>query len=148
MEKLVSISLCIFLSMALIVTSCKKDDATKSNTDLLTAKTWKVTNIEVGFGGGFVDITRACDKDNTVKFTKPNVYLYKTGADNCDGEDNDFTGTWAWKDGEKTISVMTDSTTANTDAKLITLSETTLVTQLSVIYDGAPVDSKVTFTNK
>jgi hypothetical protein len=106
MKKFYSIlSVALAFSMLALTTSCKDDDDDVNKTALLTAKQWTLTKQEVEFQGEKMDADEIdeCDTNSYLKFAADNKF---TGVYNCstDADDADtVTGTWEWKDGEKTL---------------------------------------------
>ena len=119
--------------MILAGTSCKKDDNTKTKTDMLTAGNWKLTAINISpsleIGGlqysdifGFLP---DCSKDDLTKFNSNGSVNFDEGPIKCDaGSPQTTYGTWSFNadetkltvidsDGlpsENTISELTDAT--------------------------------------
>lgn len=103
-----------FYVLALVLaggfTSCSKDDkddptpATK--TELLTAKSWRLTadsSIEAGETTATDDYAtlEACEKDNFIKFASSKVVTFDEGATKCDPTDpQTLTGSWDLNSGE------------------------------------------------
>jgi hypothetical protein len=105
MKKFYSIlSVALAFSMLALTTSCKDDDDDVNKTALLTAKNWSVTKHEIEFQGQKEDADDVdeCDANSYSTFSADKVY---TGVFSCDGKTEDkITGTWEWKNGEKTLS--------------------------------------------
>jgi hypothetical protein len=122
------------LFIAAILVGCKDDEGKSSKTDLLTAKSWHITKWEATFQGNTEDVTDEfsdgpCDNDDSSKFHKDGKYEEKTGAQKCDVDDEDSTGTWAWKDNETKITINIDGDV--TDATLVSLTSSTLKVSLT-----------------
>lgn len=104
MKKFYSIlSIALAFSMLALTTSCKDDDDDVNKTALLTAKQWSKTKHELEFQGqseDFKDVDE-CDANSYSTFSADKVY---TGVFNCDGDSDKITGTWEWKNGEKSLS--------------------------------------------
>ena len=125
-----------FFSIALVAslfvsTSCSDDDdVVKSKTDLLTEKSWSVTKAEMRTSSSSTDFDVTAmfvmdyEKDNTITFLKDNTYKENVGADDGDGAEENSTGTWAWKDGEKVITITLDDFAQ--DSEVLVLNATTL----------------------
>lgn len=64
------------------------------------------------------------------------MYTEKIGTDNCDGDESDETGTWSWKDNEKTIHLLVSSDTV--DLTLINISS--VILKVSVPLENFDVD--------
>jgi hypothetical protein len=112
MKKIYSIlSIAVAFSM-LAVTSCSDDDGEDINrTEVLTSKKWTILKIEAGMANEYEDITDAqlyeCERDDIETYSTDNIYTKSPGEDNCDGDATGYTGTWAWKDGEKILTTTT-----------------------------------------
>lgn len=119
------ITLMIAALAFLTVSSCKKEDEktttpTKSKTELLTAKAWKLTAMTVNPGitpvpGGptITDIysfMEACEKDNTEKFNTGGAGVTDEGATKCDPADPQTSNfTWSFASNETKIVIDGDS---------------------------------------
>lgn len=107
--------------MATLVSSCKKDDDNNSNnpsggssatkTEMITAKSWKVTGLTVG-GQDFYSQMDACDKDDLHTFKTDNTYIYDEGASKCDPSDPQVISTGTWKFTENETKIEYDGETA------------------------------------
>jgi len=124
-----------FLSVALITslfvtTSCNDDDVKKSNTDLLTEKSWVITKAEIRTATSSTDFDVSSmyimdyQKDNTITFSKDKTYKENVGTNDGDGEEENVSGTWDWKDGEKVLATTIEDYVHETE--VLTLSGTTL----------------------
>ncbi|MBU3663310.1 MAG: hypothetical protein FGM41_08965 [Bacteroidetes bacterium] len=120
------ITLMIAALAFLTVSSCKKEDEkttptpTKSKTELLTAKAWKMTAMTVNPGispipGGptITDLyafMEACEKDNTEKFNTGGTGVTDEGATKCDPTDPQTENfTWAFASNETKIVIDSES---------------------------------------
>ncbi|HEY5748335.1 MAG TPA: lipocalin family protein [Chryseolinea sp.] len=127
-------------SLFVVATSCKDDDDQKSRTDLLTGKSWTVVKAQAEVNGQFVDVpgsdyVSACSADNAITFTKAGAYKQTAGADDCNGDETEESGTWAWKDNEGTIAltIKDGSDTYLQDLPVLSLSESELKVQIDTI---------------
>ncbi|RZJ86488.1 MAG: hypothetical protein EOO60_13370 [Hymenobacter sp.] len=72
------------------LSSCKKDDAstpapTLSKTDLLTAKSWRMTDFKVAGQSVYnTPLVQACDKDDLIKFNVNKTATFDEGSVKCD----------------------------------------------------------------
>lgn len=119
--------LSLLLLAALALGSCKKNDETAptpaapSKTDLLTAKNWRVTadktTTTVGTTASTTTdeyaISRACERDNFIKFNTNKTASFDEGATKCDTSDPQTqSGSWDFNsDGTKLI--ITDPTSGS-----------------------------------
>jgi hypothetical protein len=141
------ITLMIAALAFLTVSSCKKEDEktttpTKSKTELLTAKAWKMTAMTINPGitpvpGGptitdlfsFLD---ACEKDNTEKYNTGGTGVTDEGATKCDPADPQTVNfTWAFASNETKLVFDGDS------GDILQLDETTL--KVAAQLDGSEV---------
>ncbi len=140
----------VLLTSVLIITSCSKKDDPKSRTDLLTAKSWTMTKLEImAVGTTYTDVTSTiedCDKDDINTYSKAFVYKFDAGKNDCDGDKQTETGKWAFKDGEKTLSITVGSTTA--DLPIESLSATTLTIKKTEDIGFGNLPYRRTFTGK
>lgn len=128
MKKLNGILSLALLVMVLVVSSCN-DDEPQSKTDLLSGKSWAFASVayrfpsgeEVDFSAKYID---DCDKDNRLTFSKEGVYNSTVGADDCNGDDDNESGTWSWKENETVLALSVGSSTDN--LPLVSISATTL----------------------
>lgn len=111
-------AVCLMLGTALLFSACKKDEkteepatptTTKSNTEKILGKPYKVTALSLTFPLGNIDMysqLKDCEKDNLLTFEQPNLYTENEGATKCDSMSNQTrTGTWQWKSNETEMSV-------------------------------------------
>lgn len=96
--------------------------------DLLTARPWKESKAEIKTDAGTFDISASyiddCEKDNTYTFSKDGTFSFDAGADDCDGDEEDYTGTWSWKENETVLSTVVDGDTDN--SKVLEITSTTI----------------------
>jgi len=115
----------LLLVLAFVLNACKKDKdpAPPTKTDLLTAKTWKLTAwtvdqpIQLDSAGTSVIPTDIynylsqrqgnCVLDNTIKFNKDKSYTVEQGATKCDPiQDQVYaSGTWLFSSDENTVAL-------------------------------------------
>jgi VCBS repeat-containing protein len=122
----------LFLLLVLVTAfvSCKKDKdpAPPTKTDLLTAKTWKIStstvNPAVDYGvvnqagdtvvftvtdilDFYTKVGATCNNDNTIKFNKtPNSYTREDGATRCSPNVSVLeTGTWTFNSDETVLAL-------------------------------------------
>jgi hypothetical protein len=141
------ITLMIAALAFLTVSSCKKEDEktttpTKSKTELLTAKAWKITAMTINPGitpipGGptitdFFAQLEPCSKDDTEKFNTGGTGVSDEGATKCDPADPQSSNfTWVFNPSETIITIDGES------QNIIQLDETTF--KVSVVIDGSVV---------
>jgi hypothetical protein len=127
------------------LSSCKKDDATTpapSKTDLLTAKSWKVTDVKVSGQSIYnTPLFQACDKDNLVKFNPNKTATFDEGATKCDPTSvQSRPGSWDLTSNETKLKV-TDPDGDTVEGTIGTLTSTTLtVTDPNGFAPGTPAE--------
>lgn len=141
MKKMIRFSL-IAITALIVLSSCKKDD--KSNTELLTAGSWKlVSEMEKVDNGNWVENIgsySACELDDYIIFKTNNTYEFNEGATKCDPTDPQIeTGIWAFGANEATLSV------DGNPADLNELSSSTLIVSSSYTFGVNTYYSKQTF---
>jgi hypothetical protein len=126
--------------------SCKKDNDSKSKTQLLTQKSWLISNAEERTGtepwsqdAGWSS-SPACEKDDVTVFKTNFTYETNEGATKCNTSDPQIinSGTWAFSDNE---------TKLNLDGDLLTierLDETNLILTLSEVFLGTTYSFRIT----
>jgi hypothetical protein len=131
------------------LSSCKKDDATTpapSKTDMLTAKSWKVTDVKVSGQSIYnTALFQACDKDNLVKFNTNKTATFDEGATKCDPTSaQSRPGSWDLTTNETKLKV-TDPDGDTVEGTIGTLNSTTLtVTDPNGFGPGTPAE--ITYT--
>jgi hypothetical protein len=130
MKKITSFLSVTLIASLFVTTSCSDDDVKKSNTDLLTEKSWVITKAEIRTATSPTDFdvssTYIMDyqKDNTITFSKDKTYKENVGTNDGDGEEENVSGTWDWKDGEKVLATTIEDYVHENE--VLTLTGTTL----------------------
>ncbi len=138
----------LLAAMAALTVSCKKDSepapAPPTKTDLLTAKSWRLTDIKIG-GTSFYAFIDACEKDDLIKFNANKSATFDQGATRCDQtEPQTATGKWEFTTNETKLK-FTDPEGDVSEGNMTTLNATSLV--LSDPNAGGPgVAGELTFT--
>ena len=134
MRKLLTLLIfALTIALTVVVTSCKKDEVTKSRKELLTAKQWKILSSKTN---GVADVISDCEKDDFVIFASNGTYTWNPGTVKCDPSETIRTGTWTLSSDEKTLTLDGDATT------IVELTESRLV--ISTI-DGSWEQTLVAF---
>lgn len=111
MNKFKISSFAVLLAVVLI-TSCKDEDESPSRSAILIGETWTLTKVELKINGTTTDYSsfflEDCDADNTITFQENGTYNENTGADDCDGDDENSTGTWALSDNDNKLTITID----------------------------------------
>ncbi len=134
-------------AMAAIISSCKKDDdntstpsgggASATKTEIITAKTWKITAATIG-GQDVFSQQDECDKDDLHIFKIDGTYIYDEGATKCDTADDQIISTSTWK-------FLENETKIEFDGDVATIKEMTSTTiRIEGTFLGTPATN--TFT--
>ncbi|RZK16447.1 MAG: hypothetical protein EOO56_19910 [Hymenobacter sp.] len=137
--------------------ACKKDSepapSTSSRTDLLTAKSWRLTakNTSITLPGlppltdNAID---ACDQDNFLKFSTNKTVVSDEGATKCDPSDPQTqNGTWALKTNDTQLDITLSGGLVNNGTfDIKELSATTLHVYTSATNNGIAYTIDATFT--
>jgi hypothetical protein len=126
-----------YLALAVVglgsLTNCKKDEATSlhraaTKTDVLTAKSWKVTDIKIADKSIFRTIlVDSCSKDDLTKFNANKSVTFEEGAFKCEeSSPQSRTGAWEFTTNETKLKV-TDSDGSVLEEAISTLNTTTLI---------------------
>jgi Lipocalin-like domain len=78
------------VALAFTLFACKKDAATPTKTELLTAHAWKITASEATLNGVKQDIfaqMSTCERDNFETFKTDKTFVSDEGATKCDPSD-------------------------------------------------------------
>jgi hypothetical protein len=134
------------------LSSCKKDDATTpapapSKTDLLTAKSWKVTDFKVSGQSIYNSILfENCAKDDLTKFSATKAVTFDEGAIKCDpSSPQSRTGSWELNADQTKLKLTDPTGDQSLEGTINTLTSTTLiVTDPNGFGNGNPAE--VTYT--
>jgi hypothetical protein len=109
------VSLLATLALACAFSACKKDnEKPKSKTDMLTAKSWKITadvSTEVGANGQTITTDEyarypACDKDDYLKFQTDKKLISNQGTLKCDPTSaQEQTGAWDFNSDQTKLTI-------------------------------------------
>jgi hypothetical protein len=133
------------------LTSCKKDDVTfphraATKTDVLTAKSWKVTDIKIADKSIFKTmLVDSCAKDDLTKFNANKSVTFDEGTLKCDTLSRQSrTGSWEFTTNETKLKV-TDADGSVLEEAISTLNTTTLIVT-DPDFAGPGVGAEVTYT--
>ena len=140
----------LFTALGLATLGCgdkKGDSPAPSRTDLLTDRNWITTAFTVSPGlaipGGatITDIYAQpppCDRDDFVRFEKPNVFKRDEGANKCTQSDpQTTTGTWVFNQDQSIVTVTEQGSSAES-YNITELTDTSLKFTFSEAF-GTPV---------
>jgi hypothetical protein len=115
MNKLKILNVMAVLSAIILLSACKDDDEAPSKSAILSSKNWNLTKVEETLDGTTVNATDewllACDADDVIKFKAGGIYEESPGADDCNGDDEVYTGTWALTSSDTKINMVIDGDT-------------------------------------
>ena len=115
--------------LVISIASCKKDSAaSKSKTEYLTQKAWKIESVSVSISGASQNIpVDACQQDDTYLFAAASTGTYDNGATKCnDADDQTSTFTWSFLENETTISIIGPNVDLSGASKISVLNDNTL----------------------
>lgn len=115
--------------MIVAFVSCKKDtNSSKSKTELLSQKAWKIETVSVSISGISQNIpVDSCEKDDTELFAAAGTGVYDNGATKCNiGDDQTSSFTWSFKENETILSISGPNLSIAGDSKISIINENTL----------------------
>jgi len=136
------------LGLAAVGCSDDSDDAAPSKTSLLTAKSWRNTDLKVANTSVYALFVDDCNKDDLLKFNTSKSLTYTGGTVKCDpAEAATQTGSWDLLTNETQLRI-TDPDGEAMTGTITTLNSTTLVLTATedITGTGTPVAVEVTFT--
>lgn len=137
----------LLLAAIISVVSCKDDDEKKDSakTSMLIEKEWTLIKIVRNADDVTDNELRECNDDDIMKFSSNGTFVESTGAVKCDEEEDNYPGTWSWKEDE-TVLTLTYTGGAPYDWTVKQLTSTTLEIEN---YDADDEETKVlTYTIK
>ncbi|MGI4741031.1 MAG: hypothetical protein ACRYG7_38170 [Janthinobacterium lividum] len=152
--------LILCLSAVAVLGACKKDSdttptptPTASRTDLLTAKPWQASTVNLTLSGIPIPSSQfitACQLDNTYKFNTDKTLVIDEGATKCNTTDPQTTsGTWAFSNTDQTkVTLVVPGSVFNGDFDIKTLSATTLQLNTTQSLSGLSYTIDATFSPK
>lgn len=146
MKKIATLFLAV--SMALAVSSCKKDDDNNSTpanntggsnltkTEILTGRTWKITELTVDGQSQVGTLVTACDLDDIYQFKANGEFIVDEGATKCDPTDPQIETQSTWK-------FLDNETKLEADGEVATITE---LTTTKLVTEGTLGTAKVVLT--
>lgn len=120
------------------------DDEAPSRMELLTAKSWKLTDTKAN-GQSLLEFIDDCDLDDLLKFESNGTVVFSFGAAKCDpDEPNSLSGTWSFQNNDSEIRVVADGDTSV--VKIEELSATTLRISYTDTELGVTINYEETYT--
>lgn len=147
----------LVLSAVAALGACKKDSettpTTSSRTDLLTAKPWQATTVNITVSGIPIpsgQFISACQLDNTYKFNADKTLVVDEGATKCNTTDPQTTsGTWAFANTDQTkVTITVPNSVFNGDFDIKALSASTLQLNATQSLSGLSYTIDATFSPK
>lgn len=142
-----SINLSILALFLFVLSSCTKEEAAKTKTDLISQKAWTIQKFELKEGSdAWVDefpTFNACSKDDRYVFKADNTYEFNEGPTKCDPSDPQIyaTGSWSFASNETKLLIDGEEYT------IVSLTETNLIVSVQETIDGILFQQRVTFKN-
>lgn len=131
--------------------ACKKDSdpvATPSRTDLLTAKSWRLTTVTASLNGLPLPASSlpACYLDDSFKFNADKTVIQDAGATKCSSTDPQTqSGTWSFNNDQSKLTIAVTGSLLNGDADIKELSSSTLRIYATPNFNGLPISIDATF---
>jgi hypothetical protein len=128
MKKIILNTIPTLALVSLLFVGCKKSTHVKTNTELLTQKTWKFSSATVN-GVDASSNLQACQKDNIYTFVSAGTGNVDEGPSKCNsGDPQTIAFTWNFTTNETILHISTALFSgASNDFTIMTLSETQLV---------------------
>lgn len=145
------------IATLLVVTSCKKEEDTKSLSDYLTAGNWKVTAMTINPGIDIEGIVitdfyslmmENCSKDDFMKFNSNGTLIEDEGSLKCDPEDPQTeTSNWTLNEDTRILTITYSGGDSET-ITLVSINETTFVasTTMTEDFNSGPIEYTMTIT--
>ena len=142
----------LLLAMAASFTfvSCDDDDeVTPTKTELLTSKTWsiseRVQTMTDSSGTTTDNSLDACEKDDTYTFTTDNKLNFDEGATKCNPSDpQTSTGSWTLSDNDTKLTLV--SSGLSIPGELLELTASKMVVKSTLDFGGTIIVNTSTFT--
>ncbi|GAB2947118.1 hypothetical protein GCM10027048_10170 [Hymenobacter coalescens] len=144
------------LAVACTFSACKKDEEKpKTKTELLTAKSWRVTAARetVTTGGQTTSSDEyatfgACEKDDFVKFLADKKVEFNEGATKCNTADPQTeTGAWDFNSDQTKLTLTDPDLGLSLVYDIVELNASTLKVKYSVSAQGSSYTTETTFTS-
>ncbi len=145
MKKYSKILSLLTLLLLFVVSSCNKEEETKSLSAYLTAGNWKVTAMTVSpgieYGGAIITdfyslMTEDCSKDDWIKFNTNGSITEDEGTLKCDDDDPQQTtnGSWTLNESTSTLTISYPGETSEM-ITIVSINETTMVVNSTMTED-------------
>ncbi|TVT41295.1 hypothetical protein FNT36_07515 [Hymenobacter setariae] len=140
----------LFLGIAALG-ACKKDGESTpapSRTDLLTAKSWRLTTINATLNGSPLpsSLIPACYNDDLFKFNADKTVVQDAGANKCNSTDPQTqSGTWSFNTDQSKLTISVQGSLLNGEADVKELTSSTLRISATPTISGFPISVDATF---
>lgn len=141
----------LLLGIAATLGACKKSDdsPSTSRTELLTAKSWRLSTVSATVGGFPVPSSlflQDCTKDDFYKFNTDKTLVQDAGTVKCNTSDpQTLTGTWSLNGDQSKLTIAVPNSPLNGEADIRELSATTLRIYGTPTLSGAQATFEATF---
>lgn len=142
MKRPLLLSVILFVTSSIIISSCKKDEGndnqqkTKTKTELLTQGTWilKAETVDPALSINGTQVTNLyaqlddCDKDDITDLKSDKTYTIEEGATKCNQTDPQVIEDGHWNfNSDETLVILTPTGQTSAEYKIQELNETTLI---------------------
>ena len=143
----------LFLGTMAVLSACKKSDESpataSSRTELLTAKSWRLSSATItanGFPVSSSTFIQDCSKDDTFKFNADKTLVQDAGTIKCNTSDPQTqTGTWALNSDQSKLTISIPNSPLNGEAEVKELTSNTLRIYGTPSLSGLALTLDVTF---
>jgi hypothetical protein len=99
--KSTSYFLLFIFTFTLTVTSCKKDETTKSAKEILTSKSWKMSSSK----HNGIEVIEDCTKDDILTFATDGTFTATVGSITCYFGETGYSGAWTLSNDGKNLTM-------------------------------------------
>lgn len=90
------------LLISFIVSSCKKDEASKSKSEMLTGAKWNISSLKIN---GVAEVMEDCSKDDFIIFASGGTCTFNPGTIKCYSGEAIDTTIWSLSSDEKNFTL-------------------------------------------
>ncbi|MCC2545994.1 hypothetical protein LJY25_06020 [Hymenobacter sp. BT175] len=143
------------LAVAASFTACSKEDDPKTKTELITAKSWRMTAFTITTTTGSNTTTQdlyasagACSKDNFTKFNTDKRVIFDEGTTKCSTTDpQSETGNWDFTANEAKLLLSEPGSSSAITYDLVELSESTLKLRATEVFGTTTYVDNITYAS-